>query len=380
MVMDRVGESVLAAWCAELERLRADRLVWREVAYEQGDDEHGDECDRHELARARVLWALQYQATPGDLPLLRFLLGEATTARREDPFQGCGEELELAGLLVAEHRQLDDVELQWQAKTANFDTWCGYDLGFVLAAGAADTVAFVRAGALADREALLARITDDHGAPAMSDQAVNDWLLSARSRFPRDPAEEAPRSWMDRLRRLGETEAARHYLRLWAAGLPQDDPRALGSLQRELAEFGDFAGAAAVQRQALALTHDPRERAASLQRLAELTRLSGDFGAAWQSLQDCLLELEQQPGWRKVGWGRSFVQEHFLLAAATGDGALARVVLDAGHQHAATVPGLPFTVLDTAVSAAVRVGDDTLTGYYTAMRDAERQRIDHALQ
>ncbi|MEY9967550.1 hypothetical protein ABIA33_005621 [Streptacidiphilus sp. MAP12-16] len=379
MALDEVGAAVVAAWCSDLERLRADRQTWRSLAYLRGEDERGYECDLHELARARALWTLQYASTPEDLPLLRFLLGQEATARSEDPFQGCGEELELAGLLVAEHRQVHDVALQWQAKTANFDTWCGYDLAFVLAGGVEDTVAFVRAGALEDREALLQRITGEQGGPAMSQEDVDAWLVATRERFPRDPADEAPWTWMDRLRRLGDGDGARHYLRLWAVELPQDNPHALGGLQRELAEFGDFTEAADVQRRVLALIQGPDARAAGLRRLAELTRLSGDFTTAWQSLQDSLGHLDDQPGWRDAGLGRSFIEEHFLLAAAATDDSLARIVLDAGHRYAGTVPRLPLSMLEVAVRAAVRVGDADLAWHYRTVCDTERRRIEAGL-
>jgi hypothetical protein len=380
MAWDEVGAAVVAAWCGDLERLRADRRTWQELAWLRGEDAQGDECDLHELARARALWALQYASTPQDLPLLRFLLGQEATARAEDPFQGCGEELELAGLLVAEHRQVGDVELQWQAKTANFDTWCGYDLAFVLAAGAADTVAHVRAGALPDREAMLDRITGDDGEPAIAQGEVDALLVATRDRYPRDPADEGHWTWMNRLRRLGDGDGARHYLRLWAADLPADDARALGGLQRQLAEFGDFAAAADVQRRILALVRSSTERAAGQRRLSELCRLSGDFAGAWQSLRDFPRHADDQPDWRETGLGRSFVEEHFLLAAAATDDSLARTVLDTGHRQAGSVPRLPLTVLRAAVRAAERAGDTGLAGHYRAACDAERRRIDTALR
>jgi len=112
---------------AALQRARRDQATWADLAYcdVQGTDE-GAVTDRNRAARFAVLWALQYDRRPQDLPLLRFLLQQQTTYYREAVPWGMAPDLTLAGFLVAEHRQVDDLWLHWDAKNISFDTALGY--------------------------------------------------------------------------------------------------------------------------------------------------------------------------------------------------------------------------------------------------------------
>jgi len=85
-----------------LERARRDQATWTDLAYcgVQGTGE-GRLTDRNRAARFAVLWALQYDRRPQDLPLLRFLLRQQATYYREVVVSGMAPDLTLAGFLVA---------------------------------------------------------------------------------------------------------------------------------------------------------------------------------------------------------------------------------------------------------------------------------------
>jgi hypothetical protein len=85
--------------------------------------------------------------------------------------------------------------------------------------------------------------------------------------------------------------------------------------------------------------------------------------------------LDGVAGWTKVGLGRMYVEELFLLAGSV-DGELADVVFAEADRQAGQVPGLPLVVLRAATAAADRIGDRGRAAHYLNLRDAEQRRID----
>ncbi|MCJ0873892.1 hypothetical protein [Streptomyces sp. AP-93] len=82
----------------------------------------------------------------------------------------------LAGFLVAEHRQVEDLWLHWPAKNISFDTALGYNLYHLLTGGITAAVEAVRVSAHPDRGRILSDITSERH----TDAAVEQWLNERR--------------------------------------------------------------------------------------------------------------------------------------------------------------------------------------------------------
>lgn len=200
-----------------LERARQDPATWADLAYCAQMTDEGPITDRNTAARFAVLWALQYDRRPQDLPLLRFLLQQQATYYREAVPWGMAPDLTLAGFMVAEHRRVEDLWLHWNAKSISFDTALGYHLYHLLTAGIAAATETVRTSSHPDRDRILGNITSARH----TDAAVEEWLDQQRTRFPSDPAVEGLKSWAHHAARLGEREASRLFMTEWAAGEPR---------------------------------------------------------------------------------------------------------------------------------------------------------------
>lgn len=361
----------------DLDLMRRSPATWQELRYEPATGADGHDHDVNAARRAGVLWALQYDRRDEDLPLVRWLAGQEARCRREAPFQGLSEETELAGFLLAEHRQVHDVWLHWQIKRANFDTWLGYDVEHLVAAGVRATVDFVRDSGHTDRDDVLERLLDQEGRPCVSEEDLAGWSRDRRSRFPADPAAEDPLTWVDRAKLAGDTALAREWLDRWAAGRHRDKST-LGQLRYELAALGSFAEAAAAQRDSLPFAETAWDRASAWQSLAGLERQAGRPGAAWEALRECRRALDDVPGWTEVGLGRMYVEELFLVAGSAG-GELARTVFAEADRQAGGVPRLPLVVWQAAAEAADRTGHQARADHYRTLRDTERKRIDTEL-
>ncbi|MFI5530191.1 hypothetical protein ACIA8O_16760 [Kitasatospora sp. NPDC051853] len=361
----------------ELGRMRESSAAWQELRYEPAVGDDGSGYDRNAVRRARVLWALQYDRGPGDVELVRWLAGQEAQCRRGVPSQGLGDETTLAGLLLAEYRVVEDVWLHWEIKRANFDTWCGYDVQALCAAGVEATLAHVRAGEHPERDALVERLLGEDGKPWLSEQEVARWFGAMRSRFPADPAGEDPLTLVERARMTGDHGLARELLDAWAAGQERDEDT-LGELRSWLADFGAFAEAAQARRESLVFAVGARDRASAWLDLAELERLAGHHPAGWEALTECRRALAEVDGWREVGLGRMYVAELFLLAGAA-EPALAAEVFTEADRQAAEVAGLSLVALRAAVAAAAHVGDRTGEEHYRALAAHERRSIDGLL-
>ncbi|MEU8185436.1 hypothetical protein AB0B85_28100 [Micromonospora sp. NPDC049044] len=361
----------------ELDRMRSSSVLWQEMRYERVTGADGYDCDGHAARRAMVLWALQYDRQGDDLPLLRWLAEQEAVCRRVAPFQGLSEETELAGFLLAEQQRVQDVWLHWEIKRANFDTWCGYDIEHLFAAGTQATLDFVRDSEHADRDDVLEYVLDDAGQPLVSEDEVAQWRQRKRSWFPADPVAEDPLRWVHRAKLTGDDALARQWLDHWASGR-QRDRDTLTQLRYQLADLGAYAEAAQAQRESLVYADSPWDTASAWLSLAKLERQAGGHSAAWEALRECRRALDDVAGWTEVGLGRMYIQELFLLAGAA-DGELASVVFTEAERQAPHVPGLALVILQAATEAADKIGDRTRAEHYRKLRDAERRRIDDEL-
>ncbi len=324
-----------------------------------------------------MLLALQYDRGRQDLPLLRFLLQQEISRYRETVPCGLAPDLGLAGFLVAEHRQPDDVWLHWEAKNISFDTALGYRTHYLLTAGVDATVETVRSSSHPDRERILREITgprNPDGTPHYTDTTVEEWLDTQRARFPSDPTAESPRTWANHAARLGEQDASRRFLLEWADQQPRTE-QTLDTLRFHLAGLGFLDEAIEVQKEAVALAEPGWKKASTLLALVELQRRSGDVTGAWETLRECADAMPSDQSWKEAGLWRHFVRAHFRLVPMAPDQATARMILAEGDRQRHDVPRLWMDgVLDAAIAAAEHVGDVDLRARYRTIRDTERDQ------
>jgi len=358
---------------AALERARQDPEMWDNLSVHAQDTDDGRVTDRNQAARFRVLWALQFDRRPQDLALLRFLLREETAFYRKGVSSDLDSDLTLAGFLVAEHRQVEDLWLHWNAKNINFDTALGYDLYHLLAGGVAAAIDTVQASSHPDRDRILREITSDRH----TDAAVDEWLDQQRALFPADPAGEDLQSWAYQAARLGEREVSRLFITEWAAGEPRTG-RTLNTLQAHLAHIGYLTEAVAVQKEAVAICDDSpgsSRMASALLGLVRLERQAGQFTDARQSLQAAGRSLAALPNWPWMGMWLSFVKEGFLLVPMAPDKDAGRLLLDEADQYLRDAPQKWLSgVLDQAIAAAEHLNDDDRRERYQTMRDLVRHQ------
>lgn len=153
--------------------------------FEAAHDAAGIPLDRWWKDRRDVLDALILAPAPVDHGFARFLLGQETRFHRH--CWGFSHSIEVAALLLAEHRRPDDIWHLWRAITAGFDSWCGLPHRLLLAGGGTQrTVSYVADSEHEQRNNLLGHLYE---LQAATDDDVTT-LIAERRRYYADSLRE----------------------------------------------------------------------------------------------------------------------------------------------------------------------------------------------
>lgn len=183
MTVDRLHEAAddafgLTWWLQDAER-------WELLRFEADHDEAGRPLDRWWKDRRDVLEALICIPGPVDHDFACFLLEQEARFHRHG--WGFSHSIEIAALLLAEHRRPDDVWHLWQAITTSFDTWCGIPHRLLFAGGGtARTLAHVTGSSHEQRSNLLEHL---HEIPQATGENVTA-LIAERRRYYADVLNE----------------------------------------------------------------------------------------------------------------------------------------------------------------------------------------------
>ncbi|GAB3275341.1 hypothetical protein GCM10027589_00430 [Actinocorallia lasiicapitis] len=123
------------------EWLLQDPDLWPLLAFDGGTDERGLPSDGTGEDRQQVLEDLIRRPGLVDLGFARYLLAQETQSHGHS--WGFRHGIEIAALLVAEHRQVHDVWLLWEAINRSFDTWGIMPHQLLYAAGVEPTLRYV---------------------------------------------------------------------------------------------------------------------------------------------------------------------------------------------------------------------------------------------
>ncbi len=282
-----------------LARLRSDLDAWPEVACADTTNDEGYWTDAHAATRYGVLLALQYDLRPKDQDLVRFLFQQEALRHRREPFEGLFPALQLAGFLLANYGQVEHVWDFAQAKLANFDTYCGFDLQYLVSAGIGETLAFVRANQNPLRDDVLKWLTQGTMC-GIQEQDLKTWWSKQRKVFPSERANESPEVRLDQALELGELDDAHRWLRVFESAAPPT-LSSLHTLASYWADLQDWDQAALLTQELLALPElGSYWRVSAMVRLAKYQRLSKRPHEAWHTLVEARPQLDAGD-WRRAG-------------------------------------------------------------------------------
>jgi hypothetical protein len=176
-----------------------DPELWTLLEFEARHDEHDWPLDLTWKERQQVLEDLIRGPGPADLRFARFLLTQET--RSHGHSWGFRHGIEIAAILVAEHHQVQDVWLLWEAVYRSFDTWGIMPHQLLYAVGVEHTLRYATDSDHPRRDLLL---EDLRKMPDVTDDYVEQLIAERRRYYTEalealdDPAVAAPSQADDR--------------------------------------------------------------------------------------------------------------------------------------------------------------------------------------
>ncbi|MCX4244181.1 hypothetical protein [Paraliomyxa miuraensis] len=365
-----------------LQRLRTGPAAWDEVAC-AFEGEGATWRDAHARARYAVLLGLQYDRRPEDRELVVHLLDQEVRYAQQSPFQGNADSLRLAAFLAA---TLDDVSLSWlllEAKRANFDTACGFDVETLFACGVARTWAMVLASDRPERDAFI-ELAGNGNEPRCTQDEVDAWWKRQHRDFPARWEDEPALARLGICIDLGDLEAGAEILHAWQSEeLGRAEPgsaterQVLEQARYWWSELGNTEDAAKAQakldEQLPELVWD---RASALERAVKIYAAAGWVHAGLERLTPLREALLQVEGFEQVGLGRMAVEVAVDLGlAAHADPQGAAQAFAWAEQLLSHGVGTSLVLLEKLCALATRLGHGERAGHYDALARTERERI-----
>lgn len=366
-----------------LERLRTGRAAWGEVtcAFE---GEGSAWRDAHATARRAALQALQYDRRPADRELVVHLMAEEVRYAQESPFQGNSEALRLAAFLLATLGDVSHAWLLFEAKRANFDTACGFDVEALFAGGVEPTWAMVLASDRPERAAFM-ELAGEDGAPRCTQDEVDAWWEQQRRDFPTRWEDEPPLAKLMICTDLGDLDAGAEILRTWMteelAGVDpgsEAERRVLEHARYWWSELRRADEAARIQEKLdVALPGAAWDRASALERAVKIYAAAGWIDVGLERLGPLRAALVEVESWQGVGLGRMAAEVALDLGLAAGrDERAAAHAFDWAETLVSEGLGMTLLLLEKLRELAERLGRGERAEHYDALARAERERID----
>lgn len=205
---------MLAPFQEQLQRLRGDRSAWQLAAFKAFDEGHEDPSSP---LRYGLLLSLHYDRTAADYDLIRFLFEQEVISAEESPMAGCGMALLLGAHLLSQHKQTGDLPLFARAKSANFDTLCGFPSLCIFSAGIEEALATIE---LLGSDSLAAQLIKEITVPTQEE--LTQWRQQQAEEYPLNPHELPTLTRVQQAFVLGDTATASTLIREYEEAHPEE--------------------------------------------------------------------------------------------------------------------------------------------------------------
>lgn len=281
-----------------IEAFRNSKALWKEFEYVDSDANY--------WKRYAAAVALQYDWREEDYDFIRYLMENEVESRTHDAFQGYGDSLLLLSYLLAKFRKLENVWIFEKAKSANFDTYCGYFDEFIFSVGVEQTCTYIEEVGLTESNSYLYE-RKDKLRTLYTEQDIESFMQRMAQWFPDSIDKESTDSLLSRAIDFKDAEEA---ARLFAI-LEQDAEASITTLYYRAKEIGNYEKAIYYKQKELDSINDPRDKASALLDITELHVMNNDYAVAYETAQLWEQLLSQFDSWQETGLGRSMCESWF---------------------------------------------------------------------
>jgi hypothetical protein len=302
-----------------LDSVRKDSREWQQFAFEPKRNIEGIVRDVNALKRYQLLIAIQHDLMKGDESLLVFLFRQEVDMHTEPTIQGLDPSLSLNAYLLSIFGDPKNLPLFISAKTANFDTHCGFDREFLVCLNLQITYKYVKKLSRAWQDKFYQYFDVDIKKAQLTPKQWDEWRTTKDKEYILGLRNKTLEQEIYLAEQLEETEMKAQKITEWIHQQTEWTEEKLTIWASYERSRKNKKGEIEAIEKLTAFKTTDWDKALQFQILAEKYLSIKSPDAAWQKLKEGAVFLEKIQDWGQVNLGRFFVERSLDIVLQKND-------------------------------------------------------------
>jgi hypothetical protein len=294
-----------------LDNVRKNPKEWQQFAFQLRRNLEGYVRDVNALKRYQLLIAIQHDLMKGDEDLLVYLFRQEVDMHTEPTIQGLSASLSLNAYLLSIFGNPKNLPLFIAAKTANFDTHCGFDREFLVCLNLQITYKQVKKLSKGWQDKFFEYFDTNKEKAKLTPKQWEAWRDAKDKQYIIGLGNKTLEQEIYLAEQLQENDIKSQKITEWIAQQTQWTEENLTIWASYERSRKNVKGQIEAHEKRIAFKITDWDKAVQYQILAELYLSIKSPDAAWQVLKEGIVFLENIQDWGQVNLGRFFV-EHSL--------------------------------------------------------------------
>jgi hypothetical protein len=291
-----------------LDNVRKNPSEWQQFAFQLRRNLEGYVRDVNALKRYQLLIAIQHDLMKSDESLLVFLFRQEVDMHTEPTIQGLSPSLNLNAYLLSIFGDPKNLPLFIAAKTANFDTHCGFDREFMVCLNLQITYKKVKKLSKDWQDKFYQYFDVDIKKAQPTPKQWEAWRTIKDKEYILGLRNKTLEQEIYLAEQLAENDIKSQKITEWIAQQTQWTEEKLSTLAYYERSRKNVKGQIEAHEKRIAFKITDWDKAVQYQILAELYLSIKSPDAAWQALKKGTVFLENIQDWGQVNLGRFFVE------------------------------------------------------------------------
>ena len=360
-----------------LETVRKNPKELQQFAYQPKRNLGGVVRDVNALKRYQLLIAIQHDLMKGDDNLLVFLFRQEVDMHTELPQVGLQPSLKLNAYLLSIFGDLKNLPLFIAAKTANFDTHCGFDREFLVCLSLQSTYKQIKKLSKGWQDKFFEFFDTNRINTNFSQKQWGDWRVIKDKEYLLGLRNKTLEREIYFAEQLQETEIHAQKITEWISQQTQWTAENLITLAAYEKSRGNVQGQIDAIEKGITFKATDWDKAVEFYMLSELCLSIKSPDAAWQKIKEGAVFLESVHDWAQVNLGRFFVEHSLDIILQKND------VKDAVSQEAYAwmmdkvdkIKNPHLNLLEKIVKVAQLWNNTTLQARYETIFEEEKEEL-----
>jgi hypothetical protein len=362
-----------------LDDIRKNPREWQQFSFQPKRNLEGYVRDVNALKRYQLLIAIQHDLRKGDESLLVFLFRQEVDMHTEATIQGLSPSLSLNAYLLSIFGDPKNLPLFIAAKTANFDTHCGFDREFLVCLNLQITYKQVKKLSKAWQDKFFQYFDTNRANAKLSPKQWEVWRDAKDKQYIIGLRNKTIEQEIYLAEQLQENDIKSQKINEWIYQQTQWTEENLTTLAAYERSRKNIKGQIEANQKLITFKTTDWDKASQFQILVELYLSIKSPNEAWQKLKDGFVFLEKIPDWGQVNLGRFFVERSLdiLLQKMDVNDAVNQEVYDWMLDKVDKIDNHYPNLLDKLVKVAQLWNNQALQARYEKIFEDKKEELKH---